>query len=161
MEKIKAIGWGLLGIAVMIAMGCVAWAFLRGGLWAAEHVLPMLINIGCVVLAVDLLLLLPLALFRGMRPISGWLIFGSSYLFGLITWFFGLITTYTLWGVWAVVVGLFMLGGGVVPIGMLAAMVKGQWDVFFWLLGMIVLTIAARLIGMKLASQPTPYPTTQ
>ena len=65
---------------------------------------------------------------------------------------YGLAVTLALWGWITVIIGLFLRGVGVIPIGMLAAIFNGRWDIFWSLLLTIVLTYGARIIGYALAN---------
>ena len=55
------------------------------------------------------------------------------------------------WGWAVVIIGLFMGGIGVVPIGMAAAIFNGRWSIFFVLLINVILTYGTRIIGRTLA----------
>jgi hypothetical protein len=70
-------------------------------MWASTNLLPPLYMIGWIAVAVVILLLLPLSLFRRLRAFTGTTIFLSSYVFGLICWLTGFVVTYSLWGGWA------------------------------------------------------------
>ena len=134
-----------------MAILALPFVFIKGALWASNNLLPPLFTAGWVALAVVLLLLLPLSLFRRLRGFTGGSIFLSSYLFGLICWLFGFVVTYHLWGAWAVIAGLLFLGGGVVPIGMVAALFKAEWQVLITLIVLTVLTFGTRLGGVAIA----------
>ncbi len=72
-------------------------------------------------------------------------------MFGLVAWLLGFILTYSIWGAWAVVIGILFLGGGVVPIALLATAINGYWDPFLTLLVVSVLTFGARISGLLIA----------
>ena len=65
----------------------------------------------------------------------------------------GLVTTLTLWGTFAVIVGLCFAGVGVVPIGILAALFHGYWSRVFEMLTLIVLTFGSRFFAVWLLSK--------
>jgi hypothetical protein len=99
----------------------------------------------------SLFVLGPLSLFRRTRGFAAKLLMPLSYLFGLTTWLLGFLMTYALWGVFAVVAGLFMFGLGVVPIAMLATAVNGMWPEFFALVASIIITFGARAASIVLS----------
>ncbi len=76
----------------------------------------------------------------------------------------GFLLTLELWGVFAVLIGLFFLGIGVVPIAILATLFNGMWVELGMLVLAVVLTFGVRMLGMFLAdssqsdSQAVPYP---
>lgn len=152
-EKLKQLSTIALGLVFLLALLCIPVLFIRGSAWAAEHLLQPLISVGWVLLALDLIVLLPLSLFRGLRGFTGTVIFLSSYVFGLVTWLLGFILTYALWGLWAVIVGVLFFGGAVVPFALLATMFKGMWDPFFTVLILFVLTFASRIAGAYIAEK--------
>ena len=150
-DKLKSVAGFALGTAILLAALALIVIFIKGALWASEHVLPPLIRVGWFALAVVLLLLLPLSLFKRLRGYTGAGIFMGSYVFGLICWLTGFVVTYTLWGLWAIILGLLFLGGGVVPIGMAASLFKGEWQTFGILIVLVVLTFGSRIVGTYIA----------
>lgn len=151
LESAKKFGTILLGLAVVLAVLALPFVFIKGAMWASKNLLPPLFAVGWVAIAVVILVLLPLSLFRRLRGFTGTAIFLSSYVFGLICWLTGFVVTYSLWGVWAVVLGILFLGGGVVPIGMVASLFKGEWQMLALLLILVVLTFGTRIGGMAIA----------
>lgn len=111
-----------------------------------------LLPVAWIGVAIVVFLLLPMALFRSTRPAAGTGIFFSSYLFGLTTWFLGAALTFATWGWVGLLIGLFIAGVGVVPIGILAAFISlKDPTVGFSLIAMIVIVFATRMGGMALA----------
>jgi hypothetical protein len=152
-ETLKSVGSAALGIAGVILLFAVPILFIKGGLWAAEHFLPLLSTVGGIVLGVDVLLLLPLSLFPRLRGMTGGGIFISSYVFGLTLWLGALILTYYVWGVLAVLIGFFIAGVGVVPIALLATGFNGMWPQFWDIVIACVFTFGARMLGLLIASK--------
>src|ERR1700730_445515 len=97
-EKLRKLGNVSLGLVGIAAVFAVPFLFFKGAIWASEHLLRLLILIGFIVVVLDVVILLPLSMFRWLRPHTGGLIYLSSYLFGLVTWLYGFIVTYVLWG---------------------------------------------------------------
>jgi hypothetical protein len=151
-ETLKKIGGALFGVVVLVGFLALPVVFILGSTWAAEHLLSPLIVIGWLAVALDVVILLPLSIFKRFRGFTGSVIFISSYVFGLVTWLLGFVLTYSLWGLGAVIIGILFLGGGVVPMALLATMFKGLWDPFFTLLVLVVITFASRGIGISIAS---------
>jgi hypothetical protein len=54
-------------------------------------------------------------------------------------------------GIWAVIVGVVILGVGVVPIALLATLFNGLWGGFLPLLILVVLTLGLRVGGLLIA----------
>ncbi len=151
-EKVKALGGVLLGIAIFVCILALPVVFIKGSLWASENLLQPLIVIGWIALALNILILLPLSVFKRLRGFTGGGIFLSSYIFGLVAWLLGFVLTYALWGPWAVIVGIVFLGGGVVPIALLATLFKGLWWPFVTLIVLTIVTFGSRVGGFSIAN---------
>lgn len=149
-ERLAGAGAVVLGGIFFLAMILLPVLLIVGGIRVAEVALPWMFPVCALIFWLDVLVLLPLAIFPATRIWAGVGLIWSSYAFGATAWFMGLLTTWILWGGVAVVVGLFILGVGVVPIGLLALLVNGEWGAFGLLLGAIVLTFATRAGGAAL-----------
>lgn len=58
-----------------------------------------------------------------------------------------MVVTQHLWGMWAVVLGLVMFGGAVVPFAMLASLFAGEWSALGLVVGLFGVTWIARFGG--------------
>jgi hypothetical protein len=153
---LKTLGSFALGACIIVAICAASFLFLRGAVWASEHLLEPLIRIGWWVLAADVLLALPLSIFRRTRVVAAVTLLYSSFVYGLIAWLTGFVITYNYWGVFGVVMGLFFGGVGVVPFGLLASAFHGR-DGFVPLLALIVLTFGSRIVAFLLAASAEKY----
>ncbi len=151
-ERLKSIGNSMLGIVVFLAFSVLCIICIKGTVWMGEHAMQWLLNAASLVFVLDLIIIFPLAMFRRLRPWVGVALYSSSFLFGLATWFLGLLLTYSLWGLPATVVGVLLMGGGVVVTGLLAALFEGVWPGLMWLIIYIVGTFGTRAIGMRLTN---------
>ncbi len=114
---------------------------------AYSFLLP-LFELGTVIVV---FVLLPLALFKSTRGAVGTIMYGASWFFGITTWFLGATITFATWGWVGLLIGLFMAGVGVVPIGILAAFISLKSSEFgFSLILMCVVVFATRLGGIAL-----------
>lgn len=110
-----------------------------------------LLPVAWIGVAIVVLVLLPMALFRATRSAAGTGIFFSSYLFGLTTWFLGATVTFVTWGWVGLLLGLLIAGVGVVPIGIFAAFISLKEPTLgFSLIAMVVIVFATRIGGMAL-----------
>jgi hypothetical protein len=82
LEKLKELGWGLLGIIFMVALIILGGLFIYGGVWISDKVYPWLIPISAIALAVSIFIFLPLGIFRKTRAFAGNGLFIASYVFG-------------------------------------------------------------------------------
>ena len=149
-ERLKHLSGLALGAAILLCMLALPVLFIMGSLWAAEHLFQPLVVAGWIALAVDMVLLV-VSIIPAARSFCGIAIFLSSYIFGAVGWLLGFILTYALWGLWAVILGMLMFGGGVVPFALLATLFKGMWEPFFSVIALVVLTFGARLLGLFIA----------
>jgi len=136
---------GLIGLAVAVM---IATLFIVGAELACSTILPWLMRLCVWAFAFNIVILTPLALIPPTRRWAGLGFFISSYVFGLTGWSMGLLLTLDLWGVFAVVIGLFLLGIGVVPIAMLATLFNGMWIELGLLVLAVVLTYGLRTLAL-------------
>ena len=151
--KIAEFSSMIFGIVIFLAILSIPILLILGSTWAAKNLLQPLIVIGWIVVAIDILILLPLSLFKGLRGFTGTAIFISSFLFGLVTWLLGFILTYAIWGLWAVIAGVLFFGGAVVPFALFATLFNGMWEPFFTVIILVALTFGARIIGILIAER--------
>ena len=149
-EKLKGLGWGILGIAIPLILALFTVLFIYGGVQLSAKLYPILKVIFTVVFGIVLFVLIPLSIFRKTRGVSGIGILISSYIFGLTLWVWSFLLTYSLWGWLGLLIGLFVLGIGVMPIAILATLFKGMWSTFGQLISLVILTFGSRLFGIYL-----------
>jgi len=152
-EKIKGAGWVVLGLGFFVLIALLIGLFIHGGAWLGAKVYPWLVSISSIALVITALILLPLSFIRRTRGFASVSLMGTSYVFGLSLWVWGLLLTYHLWGAWAVFLGLFFLGFGVVPIAMLATLFKGMWPQLGELLFLTVLVFGVRTYSFYVAQK--------
>lgn len=143
-NKLKDAGTWLLGIVALLAILAIPALFLAGAEWLSERLLPWFILASTLALVFVVFVALPLSVFRRCRGFTAIASLVASYVFGATLWMWALLLTLALWGTWAVVIGLFMMGVGVVPIAMLATLFKGMWSILGQLVVLIVLTFGCR-----------------
>jgi hypothetical protein len=140
-----------IGLALLVPIVMVV-LFFKGALWAAEHLLPWLVVATIVVLMIDLGLLLPLSVIRPFRGFTGGTLIVSSYVLGLTTWLVGFVITFAAFGVIGVLIGFLVFGVGVVPLAMIAALIKGNWGELALVIVLMVATFGIRLAGAGVAA---------
>ena len=111
-------------------------------------VYPLISDLAFLAFVCDLVIMLPLYLFRKTKIFSASTIYYSSYLFGLQLWLSGLMLTLQIWGIWAVIIGLLLLGIGVIPIAIIATLFHGLWQELGELLLSLVLVFGSRMLGL-------------
>lgn len=152
-EKLKGIGAGLAGLGIFAAVIALAVIFLRGATWLSETVYPWLMPAFFWTLISCLFVLGPTALFRGTRgfAVAGLLI--ASYVFGFILWVWSFLLTLKLWGMFAVIVGLILVGVGIVPVALLAVLFHADWPSLVDMAILIVATFGSRMLALWLAEK--------
>jgi len=63
-EKIKEVGTYILGLAIFICILAIPALFIWGSVWLSTKILPWLNLLSLVALAILILVLLPLSIFR-------------------------------------------------------------------------------------------------
>lgn len=143
---------GLLIMGAMLLVGAAIGAvFIFGSAWASSKLLPWFSILTWIAFGLVVFVFLPLAIPRTTRGFSSIALFVASYVFGATLWMEGLLLTLFIWGIGAVFIGLFIAGVGVVPIAMIATLLKGMWVPLIELVLLIVMTFASRIGAMSLA----------
>jgi len=143
---------GLLIMGAFLIVGLIiAGIFIFGAAWASTKLLPWFSILTWVAFALVVFILLPLAIPKATRGFSSVALFIASYVFGVTLWMEGLLFTLAIWGIGAVFIGLFLAGVGVVPIAMLATLVKGMWGPLIELVMLTIMTFGSRIGAMSLA----------
>jgi len=149
-ERIKDLGWGILGIASLIIIVLLVGLFIHGGAWLSSKVYPIVTVIFGITFVIALIILTPISIFKKARGFAGKGIVISSYIFGFTLWVWSFLLTYALWGGLGIFIGLFLFGVGIVPIAMLATAFKGLWAIFGQLILLTILTFGSRFFGVFL-----------
>ncbi len=145
MNKLKSIGQVVLGSIIVSGILFATHFLIFGTMNIATKINLILIHITNILTAISVFILLPLTIFKKTRPFSTICLYISSYFFGLSAWFLGLIVTYlTLGGFW-IFIGLIFGGVGVIPIGLIGSIIKGEWSLFWSILYITVLTFGIRI----------------
>lgn len=147
LSTLKEGGTYILGIAIMLFLIAIPVFLIMGAVWVGTYVLPWLKFLAWVVLGIDVIIILPLLLFRRTRETGLTGLYISSYAFGLLLWFLGLLVSYYIWGFIAVFIGLALMGIGVVPVAMLATLLTGEFGMLGTLIFLTVLTFGVRFFA--------------
>ena len=157
---ISIIGTYILGAVIMLAVFSLPVLFIVGGVYVGEKILPWLMALSIIAIGVCIVILPLFTLFSVTRAWAGLVFAMVSYVFGITGWFIGLLLTWMLWGGLAVLIGLFIFGVGVVPIAMLATLLKRMWPELGLLFLVVLLTFGSRFLGLFLIkSQSEVLPT--
>jgi len=150
-EVLAGIG-GLLIMGAMLLVGLTIGAvFIFGSAWASSKLLPWFSVLTWLAFGLVVFVFLPLSIPRATRGFSSVALLISSYVFGATLWMEGLLLTLFIWGLGAVFVGLFIAGVGVVPIAILATLIKGMWGPLIELVLLTIMTFASRFGALSLA----------
>jgi len=149
-ESVKSFGNLLLGIAIFIFLIFISYLIFVGSLKASEVLLPLFAKVSVILFLLNIFVFLPLAISRKIRPMAATAIFISSYIFGATLWMEGFLLTLAIWGIGAIIIGFLIVGIGVVPIAILATLIKGLWPQFIELVLLTILTFSCRLGALKL-----------
>jgi len=104
-------------------------------------------------LGISVFILGPLAVIPRTRGFSAAGLMIASYVFGACLWITSLLLTWALWGGIAVFIGLLVLGIGIVPVALLAALFRAQWWNLLDLVMLIVATFGTRMLAVWLAGK--------
>ncbi len=151
--KLKELGGGAIGFVMFGLFLFVTISLVKGAVWVGNYVYPVMQVVTNIALTIAFFICLPLAIFKKLRSYCAIGILIVSWIAGLDLWINCLITTYVIWGWFGVLVGFITGGIGMIPVGLIASMVDGQWSHFwdgiFALIIFIILIVLANWIGSK------------
>jgi len=102
-------------------------------------------------IAIFILILIPMSMFKSTRGNAGAGMYFASILFGLTTWFLGAAVSFAAWGWIGFLIGVFLGGVGVVPIGIAAAFFAFKnIGLGVALIIMSIIVFIARVVGAAL-----------
>jgi len=151
----KSIGRFIISACILAGLFLIAMMFVKGGVWVSREIYPALSSVAKVLLYLTIFILTPLTAFKRTRAVGGFGLFAASYVFGLTLWVWSLILTYKFWGIFAVILGLFFAGVGIVPIGVLATLFKGEWSILMQLILLMAFVPASRSLGIYMITRAT------
>jgi hypothetical protein len=146
-SRIGGIG---LTILFILVPSLTALLFVHGAAWVDEWLGRYVAATAIGLAIIDLIIILPLSIFRKLRGLCVHFLFFSSIVFMLATWFLGFESTLQYWGYLGVLLGIFVVGIGVIPFGFIAAIIHADWTIVCGLVVGIVLILAVRIIATAL-----------
>jgi hypothetical protein len=151
--RVKSAGSVILGLAAMIVILIISSALLVGAATFSVWVLKWTFPAFMITLLLSFVVPAPLSLIPPTRALSavGFLI--ASFAFGAILWIWGMAYSYSVWGLPAVIIGLFFAGIGVVPIAMIAALLHADWGNLGLFAATAVITLGYRGLAHWLAGK--------
>lgn len=140
----------LVTFFLYFALWNLPFIFFFGGDWTVKYWLEPLMLAGWILLPINIVAVLPFALFKPLRKFSGKVLYGSSFIFAFLALYIGFILAYLVWDQWGAVIGILLLGVGVVPVGLLASAMDASWYYFSYLAVTTVLFFLTRFVGKRL-----------
>jgi len=142
---------GSIFMLIVFIVGFLIYSLVIYGAFKVSIIILPWVNIAFYISFLILIfVLIPLSIFNKTKGIAGIAMLYASFVFGIQAWILGFIFTLMIWGWFAVIIGCFMLGVGVVPIAMLALIIKSQWWSCIELFFLVVMTFGVRFWGQYL-----------
>ena len=151
--RIKEVGSVVLGFAALIGIAAIGVGLLTGAAEFSVWVLKWTFPVFSITLICSIVILLPLSLLPPTRGFSAVGFMVASSAFSAILWLWGMAYTYSVWGMFGVIIGLVMMGIGVVPVAIFAALVHGDWSNFWMLISTGFAIIIFRVFANWLAEK--------
>lgn len=144
----------ILAVAIFPIGGLILLLmFINGTPWISKTIYPFIANTSSVALFIGVPICLLLAIFKRSRGIGGAGLVISSYLIGINLWVWSLIVAYSLAGVVWMITGILAGGIGIVPIAIIASVLKSEWSLSGQMLLMAGIVFSLRFGGIYLASK--------
>ncbi len=142
----------MLVVVALVGIMVLTFGMLYGLPWISIKIYPSTNKLSGICFFI-VLFTLPFAFIKKLRRFVGTLVFVSSYVFGLNLWLFSTLITYSLWGVFGLLIGLIIFGVGVVPIAFLSSAFKGLWSTVSDIIFGLILTFGTRMLGLFIISK--------
>ncbi len=137
-----------LSILIIIAFGLL----IAGGAHLFEIIYPFLERVNYIVWGIVWILII-LSIAPKLRRFTGSGIVALTYVGGAIFWLLSFYTTYSLWGLLGIIIGVLFLGFGVFFTAILALLFDGQFlGAFYFALSLFFIYLF-RWIGYKINSK--------
>lgn len=149
-EKIKGFGSGILGIIIFLGFCIIPFIFIFGALKVSEFLYPIISVLAGASIAIFLLIILPLSLFKGLQNHLAGISFILSHVVGASVFMFSFLTIFYYLG-WIALFFMFMFQI-VSPIAAIGLFFKGQWVGGVSIILGLVFTYGMRFYGIWLAS---------
>jgi hypothetical protein len=138
----------LISIAVLFGIVLIIGLFISGGSLLVNLLLPGFITLSYIWIALNLLIFLPAGYFLKNKEVSGKSLLFSSFFLGITLWSWCLVLTFKTFGWFGVLIGVILLGIGIIPAGILAAIITQQFNVLLILLLIGVSIVIFRKAGL-------------
>jgi hypothetical protein len=150
-SRLGLIGGSALGLIAFVVVLSVVVLLLHGMVWVSDRALPWLLTVSKYTIGICIFVLLPLCIFRKLRPYVGVAFAYASLVFGAMLWAYSCLFAFDVWGYGGLIIGLIFAGVGVVPVALLAALLHAQWWNLLDLVVGIVLAFGTRILGAWLS----------
>lgn len=152
-KGMQTVGIFAVGVGFLVVSAYLFNLFLSDGAKVGLWAMPYLSFLAAATLWFVVPILILLSFFRRTRAASGAGFVAVSYVFGLATWVWAFLIALELWGWAGVVVGLFFVGVGVVPVAMLASAFNGMWGMAGQLLLSVAIVFGLRFLGVWISEK--------
>lgn len=149
-EKVKGFGTGILGILMFLGFLILPFIFIFGILKVSEFLYPIISVLAGASIAIFLLIILPLSLFKSLHNHLAGISVVLSHIVGASVFMFSFLTIFYYLG-WIAFFLMFMFQI-VSPIAAIGLFFKGQWGAGFSIILGLVFTYGMRFYGIWLAT---------
>lgn len=156
MDTDSANNWGsclgiLIGIIGLILSGWLIYGLItHGWQWLSNTGWLFVLRLVEFTIAINVVVFLPMALFRKTRSDSAIGLMISSYIYGFSLILVSTITTYVFWSWTGVIIGFLFAGVGIVPVAFVASLVHHNWLAVGNILFGMFITFGARFLSSYL-----------
>jgi hypothetical protein len=152
-QMAKGFGAVLLAATGMFVLAALGSGLIWGTAWISDKLIGPAILVSYWTLTLGIFVLPPLSFFRLTRVVSIFGFYASSCIFVITAWMGAFLAVLYYWGAgWALFIALLLTPVGVVPLGILAAIINSDWSAVGMLVAGGTLTIGSYLIAFWLAS---------
>lgn len=140
------VGFLLNFLGVYSVIIVILW-FIKGSEWLQKSILPLHGFLFFLLLIFTFLILIPLMVFKSIRPYSGILLYNLTYVYGGIAWFYSAHYCLIFLGKFWMIIGMLFLGIGVAPVAVIGSIIKGHWGFLIFICVQLIATFGCRFLA--------------
>jgi hypothetical protein len=126
-ETAKSLGIGVFGLVAFVLVATIMGLLLYGTVWVVDWIKPLFWVLTKIAIALQIIVLLPLSAFRRTRSFSVSGMGIASFVYLTLVFLASTVLAYQKFGLFGVVFGGLLGGVGIVPVGIVAAVMNDMW----------------------------------
>lgn len=151
-EHFKDLWSDFLVILVLIGIFTTILLCIAGSAWLSL-ILPWLIGLSIAVFVFTLIITLPLSAYKEARHFCFLCMVLASFIFILLIYLSGFLIVYYMLGIFGVIIGVFFVGIGIIPMAIIILIINGAWKILLGFIFLITFSFILQGLSQYLTSK--------